>query len=136
MTGVERADSIAWNLHKMLCAPLQSSVFITRHKELLHHVSQHETEAEPNTFSLLLQTNSASATYLFQQDKFYDVTWDTGDKSVQCGRKVDGFKTWFMVRARGEDDMKMTRRAQTILKKKMMYSNRAGDTYIHLQALP
>lgn len=47
--------------------------------------------------------NSASASYLFQQDKFYDVSFDTGDKSVQCGRKVDAFKLWLMWKARGNN---------------------------------
>lgn len=37
---------------------------------------------------LLHKCNSASASYLFQQDKFYDISYDTGDKSIQCGRKV------------------------------------------------
>lgn len=82
--GCQFADSIAWNPHKMIGAPLQCSAFIVRHAGLLH------------------QANSASATYLFQQDKFYDVKYDTGDKSVQCGRKVDGFKLWLMMKARGE----------------------------------
>ena len=36
--------------------------------------------------------------YIFPQDKFYDVSYDTGDKSVQCGRKVDAFKLWFMLK--------------------------------------
>ena len=75
-----QVDSIAWNPHKMIGAPLQCSPFIVRHKGALH------------------QCNSANATYLFQQDKFYDVTYDTGDKSVQCGRKVDAFKLWFMLK--------------------------------------
>jgi len=87
MKGSDKVDSIAWNPHKMVGAPLQTSPFIVRHKGLLH------------------QCNSASATYLFQQDKFYDVSYDTGDKSVQCGRKVDAFKFWFMLKARGEDYM-------------------------------
>ena len=87
MSGSHLVDSIAWNPHKMLGAPLQTSAFIVKHKGLLH------------------QTNSANATYLFQQDKFYDVSYDTGDKSVQCGRKVDGFKFWFMLKARGEKYM-------------------------------
>merc|ERR1712142_1258029 len=77
--------SIAWNPHKMVGAPLQTSPFLVRHKGMLH------------------QTNSANASYLFQQDKFYDVSYDTGDKSVQCGRKKDAFKIWFMLKARGED---------------------------------
>ena len=68
----------------MLGAALQASLLVCRHPGLLH------------------QTNSASASYLFQQDKFYDVSYDTGDKSVQCGRKTDAFKIWFMMRVRGE----------------------------------
>ena len=49
-------DSVAYNPHKMLGAPLQASLFMTKHREILH------------------QTNCAASTYLFQQDKFYDVT--------------------------------------------------------------
>ena len=44
-----QVDSIAWNPHKMVGAPLQTSAFIVRHKGILH------------------TTNSANATYLFQQ---------------------------------------------------------------------
>lgn len=84
MKGCELVDSLAFNPHKMLGAPLQTSPFLTRHKDLL------------------FQANSSNATYLFQQDKFYDVSYDTGDKSIQCGRKVDAFKLWFMMKARGE----------------------------------
>ncbi|XP_001843283.2 acidic amino acid decarboxylase GADL1 isoform X1 [Culex quinquefasciatus] len=84
LAGVERADSLAWNPHKTLGAPLQCSIFLLKHKGLLH------------------ECNSANADYLFQQDKFYDVSYDTGDKSVQCGRKVDAFKIWLMFKARGD----------------------------------
>lgn len=64
------SDSVAWNPHKMLGAPFQCSLFLVKGKNILH------------------ETNCAGARYLFQQDKHYDVAWDTGDKSVQCGRKV------------------------------------------------
>lgn len=40
------------------------------------------------------------ADYLFQQDKPYDVSYDTGDKSIQCGRHVDAFKLWLMWKAK------------------------------------
>lgn len=40
------------------------------------------------------------AGYLFQQDKQYDVTYDTGDKAIQCGRHVDIFKFWLMWKAK------------------------------------
>lgn len=42
------------------------------------------------------------AEYLFQQDKHYDVSYDTGDKVIQCGRHNDIFKLWLMWRAKGE----------------------------------
>ncbi|XP_068236418.1 cysteine sulfinic acid decarboxylase-like [Palaemon carinicauda] len=83
LDGIARADSIAWNPHKMLGVPLQCSVFLVKHKGLLH------------------SCNSASAIYLFQQDKFYDTSFDTGDKSFQCGRKVDAFKFYIFLTKHG-----------------------------------
>lgn len=63
--------------------PLQCSIFIVNQKGILH------------------ECNSSSATYLFQQDKFYDTSYDTGDKSLSCGRKVDAFKFWLMFKKHG-----------------------------------
>jgi sulfinoalanine decarboxylase / aspartate 1-decarboxylase len=63
--------------------PLQCSIFLVNQKGLLH------------------DCNSSSANYLFQQDKFYDTSYDTGDKSLSCGRKVDAFKFWLMWKKRG-----------------------------------
>lgn len=40
------------------------------------------------------------AGYLFQPDKQYDVSFDTGDKAIQCGRHVDIFKFWLMWKAK------------------------------------
>lgn len=84
MKGVERANSVAWNPHKMLVAGLQCSILLLR-----------------DTTNLLKRCHSASATYLFQQDKFYDTNLDIGDKSVQCSRKVDCLKLWLMWKAVG-----------------------------------
>ncbi|XP_046645873.1 cysteine sulfinic acid decarboxylase-like [Daphnia pulicaria] len=86
MDGIQLADSVTWNLHKILGAPLQCSAFLTKLKDK----------------DILNRCNSASATCLFQTDKFYDVRYDIGDKSVQCGRKVDAFKLWLMWKARGD----------------------------------
>ncbi|CAG9568079.1 unnamed protein product [Danaus chrysippus] len=73
-----------WMHVDMIGAPLQCSIFLLKEKGLLH------------------EANAAAAQYLFQQDKFYDVRYDTGDKSVQCGRKIDSFKLWMMWKARGD----------------------------------
>lgn len=88
LTGIELSDSVSWNPHKLLGAPLQCSLFLVKEEDSLH------------------KANSAAATYLFQQDKFYDVSWDTGDKSVQCGRKVDALKLWLMWKARGTSGLR------------------------------
>ena len=51
----------------------------------------------------LLQTcNEMNASYLFQKDKHYNVQYDTGDKTIQCGRHVDVLKCWLMWRAKGD----------------------------------
>jgi glutamate decarboxylase len=49
---------------------------------------------------LLIETNQMCADYLFQQDKHYDVSYDTGDKVIQCGRHNDIFKLWLMWRSK------------------------------------
>lgn len=77
------ADSVTWNPHKMLAAPQQCSTFLTQHSGMLQ------------------ACHSANATYLFQKDKFYDTQYDTGDKHIQCGRRADVLKFWFMWRAKG-----------------------------------
>lgn len=78
-----RADSVTWNPHKLLSASQQCSTFLTRHKHILSHC------------------HSTNASYLFQKDKFYDTAFDTGDKHIQCGRRADVFKFWFMWKAKG-----------------------------------
>ncbi|XP_013110104.2 cysteine sulfinic acid decarboxylase [Stomoxys calcitrans] len=87
LRGIEKADSVTWNPHKMLTASQQCSTFLTRHKEILS------------------QCHSTNATYLFQKDKFYDTSYDTGDKHIQCGRRADVFKFWFMWKAKGTNGL-------------------------------
>uniref|UniRef100_A0A8C8WKV8 Cysteine sulfinic acid decarboxylase n=1 Tax=Panthera leo TaxID=9689 RepID=A0A8C8WKV8_PANLE len=84
LDGIQRADSVAWNPHKLLAAGLQCSALLLR-----------------DTSNLLRRCHGSQASYLFQQDKFYDVALDTGDKVVQCGRRVDCLKLWLMWKAQG-----------------------------------
>ncbi|GFR84952.1 glutamate decarboxylase 1 [Elysia marginata] len=84
VAGIHRADSVTWNPHKMMGVPLQCSAFLTRHK------------------GVLKSCNSLNAAYLYQKDKHYDVTFDTGDLSIQCGRHNDIFKLWLMWRSKGD----------------------------------
>ncbi|EPY83377.1 hypothetical protein CB1_000571010 [Camelus ferus] len=79
-----KADSVAWNPHKMLMAGIQCCAFLVKDRS-----------------DLLKKCYSAKASYLFQQDKFYDVSYDTGDKSIQCSRRPDAFKFWMTWKALG-----------------------------------
>ncbi|XP_075449544.1 cysteine sulfinic acid decarboxylase [Ascaphus truei] len=88
LNGIERADSVTWNPHKMLGVGLQCSAFLLR-----------------DTTDLLTQCHAANAKYLFQTDKFYDLKYDTGDKSIQCGRRVDCLKLWLMWKAIGSEGL-------------------------------
>ncbi|ODM92267.1 Glutamate decarboxylase [Orchesella cincta] len=81
--GVTRARSISWNPHKLMTTHLQCSTIHFRERGLLR------------------SCNSMHAEYLFQQDKHYDVKYDTGDKVIQCGRHNDIFKFWLQWRAHG-----------------------------------
>uniref|UniRef100_A0A8C2C777 Glutamate decarboxylase 1b n=1 Tax=Cyprinus carpio TaxID=7962 RepID=A0A8C2C777_CYPCA len=83
LSGIERANSVTWNPHKMMGVPLQCSAILVREKGILQGC------------------NSMCAGYLFQPDTQYDVTYDTGDKAIQCGRHVDIFKFWLMWKAKG-----------------------------------
>ncbi|XP_076636652.1 glutamate decarboxylase-like protein black [Colletes latitarsis] len=83
LDGVDLADSVTWNPHKLLAAPQQCSTLLLRHQGLLE------------------AAHGSHASYLFQPDKFYDSSQDSGDKHVQCGRRADVLKFWFMWKAKG-----------------------------------
>ncbi|XP_062337685.1 glutamate decarboxylase 1 [Osmerus eperlanus] len=85
LQGIERAWSVTWNPHKMMGVPLQCSSFLVKKKGLLQECNQMHAE------------------YLFQSDKNYDLSYDTGDKTIQCGRHVDIFKLWLMWKAKGSE---------------------------------
>ncbi|PIK49956.1 putative cysteine sulfinic acid decarboxylase, partial [Apostichopus japonicus] len=85
LNGIELSDSVTWCPHKLLGAPLQCSALLLNNKE-----------------DVLQNCMSAKAQYLYQQDKCYDVAYDTGDKSLQCSRLVDAYKIWVMWKAKGD----------------------------------
>ncbi|KAK0067433.1 cysteine sulfinic acid decarboxylase [Biomphalaria pfeifferi] len=82
--GIERCDSVSWNFHKMSGLPHQCAALLVKNK------------------AILLEANCSKAEYLFQADKFYDTNYDIGDKSIQCGRKVDVLKLWTLWKAIGD----------------------------------
>jgi len=74
MEGIERANSLVWDWHKMLGLPLITSAFLVRTKGLRSRV-----------FS------PGSATYIYRDQ---ELSADLGPKSIQCGRAVDVLKLY------------------------------------------
>lgn len=114
-----RANSVAWNPHKLMLAGLQCSALLLKDTTVcipilrLSIISCRVKVSSNVTITchalisqgLLKQCHCAKATYLFQQDKFYDVNLDIGDKSLQCSRKVDCLKLWLMWKAIGSSGL-------------------------------
>jgi len=84
MNWIKLADSMWRNPHKMIWATIQCSVFMTQHKDKN------------------LVCNALKSPYLFNDDKKYDACYDTWDKYVQCGRRVDVLKLWIQRKALGD----------------------------------
>jgi glutamate/tyrosine decarboxylase-like PLP-dependent enzyme len=80
-TGIKKADSVSWNLHKMMGVPLICSTFLTKQQGLLN-----------DAFAV-------DADYLFHKD---EEDYDLGQKSLQCGRRVDALKLWLAWKHDGE----------------------------------
>ena len=83
MDGVEKADSVCWDAHKMMGVPLICSAFLIKDSFVLRRLCDH--------------TNVAH--YLFHSDAELD---DLGRYSLQCARRNDALKLWLEWRARGD----------------------------------
>src|SRR5690606_21990096 len=73
LKGIELADSVTWDLHKMMGIPLICASFLVKHPGLLEN------------------SLNVSADYLFREDSS---EYELGKKSLQCGRRIDSFKLW------------------------------------------
>lgn len=86
LAGIERADSLAWDAHKMMGVPLICSALLTPRADSMR---KHFDE---------------SASYLFQQDFAEDHAWlNPGVRSLQCGRRNDALKLWTLWQGLGDD---------------------------------
>lgn len=82
LSGIELADSVSWNLHKISGIPLVCSAILTKEKGVLN------------------ATFTTDADYLFHEE---DAAIDLGQKSIQCGRHVDALKLWAAFKKDGRE---------------------------------
>ncbi|MFW6043035.1 MAG: pyridoxal phosphate-dependent decarboxylase family protein, partial [Marinilabiliaceae bacterium] len=75
MKGLERTDSFVWDPHKIMNIPLICSALLVKKKGTLKH-----------------NITDINTDYLYHQ---LDDNEDLGEKSIQCGRRVDAVKLWF-----------------------------------------
>ncbi len=83
MDGIELADSVCWDAHKMMGVPLVCSTFLIKRPEILRKICSHGNVAH----------------YLFLGDA-EDV--DLGRTSLQCARRNDALKLFLSWRERGD----------------------------------
>ena len=83
LRGAERADSLVWNLHKMMGMTQQCTALLVR---------------SPDQLAAAFATG---ADYLFQPEKAHGHL-DAGDRTVMCGRRVDVLKLWLAWKAHGD----------------------------------
>jgi glutamate/tyrosine decarboxylase-like PLP-dependent enzyme len=83
LRGIAQADSMVWDLHKMMGMTQQCSVLLVR---------------DPTRLD---QCFAENADYLFQPDK-RNASLDAGDRTFQCGRRTDVAKLWLSWKAHGD----------------------------------
>jgi len=82
LKGCENADSFTFDAHKLMGAGLITSFFLTKHSEILKEAN-----------------GGGGSHYIFHE--YENAEFDTGKKSLQCGRKVDSLKFWLLWKSKG-----------------------------------
>lgn len=85
LAGMERADSVAWDPHKMLFMPISAGAVLVRDRRHLDTALQQD------------------APYLFHPRPGEQRSRDTGQRTLQCSRRFDALKLWVALRHYGLD---------------------------------
>jgi L-2,4-diaminobutyrate decarboxylase len=85
LRGIERADSVAWDPHKMMWMPISLGAVLVRDHRHLDAAFQQ------------------SAPYLFHIRPGESRSRDTGTRTLQCSRRFDALKLWICLRHYGAD---------------------------------
>jgi L-2,4-diaminobutyrate decarboxylase len=84
LRGIERADSVVWDAHKLLMMPaLVTAVLFKR--------GGHAYEAF-----------AQQASYLFAATRPDDTWWDLGTRTLECTKRMMAIELWCALRAHGE----------------------------------
>ena len=82
LRGIERADSLAWDPHKMMLMPLAAGMLLVRDERRLEHAFAQQ------------------APYLFHATGT-EPSFDMGTRSLLCSRRADALKVWVALQRYG-----------------------------------
>jgi glutamate/tyrosine decarboxylase-like PLP-dependent enzyme len=104
--GLQRADSFAWNPHKLMNIPLICSTLLLKQRGTLQgNLTDLDTD------------------YIFHESE--SQYFDTGKFSIQCGRRVDSLKLWLAWKYYG--DVGYRRRIDNLFKIAQYFARRVSD---------
>ncbi len=84
LSGIELADSIVWDAHKMLMMPALVTAVLFRR--------------EPHAYAAFAQ----EASYLFEGAEPERTWWDLGQRTLECTKRMMAIELWCTLRALGE----------------------------------
>jgi L-2,4-diaminobutyrate decarboxylase len=84
LAGIERADSVVWDAHKLLMMPAMVTA-------VLYKQGGHAYEAF-----------AQQASYLFASSRPDDTWWDLGQRTLECTKRAMAIELWCALRAYGE----------------------------------
>jgi L-2,4-diaminobutyrate decarboxylase len=85
LRGIDRADSVAWDPHKMMWMPISLGAILFRERRHLDAAFQQ------------------SAPYLFHPQPGEARSCDAGMRTLQCSRRLDALKLWVCLQHYGAD---------------------------------
>jgi L-2,4-diaminobutyrate decarboxylase len=85
LRGIERADSIVWDAHKLMMMPALVTAVLFRR--------------EAHAYEAFAQ----QASYLFAGSRPEETWWDLGQRTLECTKRMMALEVWACLRAYGED---------------------------------
>jgi L-2,4-diaminobutyrate decarboxylase len=102
MRGVERAQSLAWDPHKMLLLPLAAGVVLVREERWLEAAF---AQTAPYLFHAPPDAPPGPSPAHAEEFDSAPRVWDQGVRSFQCSRRADALKAWVAVQRYGADGL-------------------------------
>jgi L-2,4-diaminobutyrate decarboxylase len=84
LRGIERADSVVWDAHKLLMMPALVTAVLFRR--------------EPDAYRAFTQ----EASYLFESVAPEETWWDLGQRTLECTKRMMALEVWACLRVHGE----------------------------------